>query len=190
MSSLLAALAAALALSSTPGEAHLLEGARRFREERWEEALVEFRVAARLGEPGAGAYAGAALVKLRRWDEAIEAFGPEDPARDALLDYYRALACHGAGLYACADAILSTIGERAGPRLASQAAQIRAALAPALSAPPAASVLEALSERCDTFRQREREALARAYCREVEARRSRAASKDPERPPASSEASR
>ena len=187
MSSLLAALAAALALSSTPGEAHLLEGARRFREERWEEALVEFRVAARLGEPGAGAYAGAALVKLRRWDEAIEAFGPDGPARDALMDYYRALACHGAGLYACADAILSTIGERAGPRLSSQAAEIRAALAPVLSAPPAAPVLEALSERCETFRRRGRDALASAYCRELETRRSRGAASAPERSPASPE---
>jgi len=59
-----AALAvAALAISAGPaaGE-HLLAGARAFRDDKFDAALVEFRVAEKLGAPEAGAYAGAALV--------------------------------------------------------------------------------------------------------------------------------
>ncbi len=47
-----------------PADAHVLEGARLFRENRFTEALVEFRVADRLGSADARAYAAAALVKL------------------------------------------------------------------------------------------------------------------------------
>jgi hypothetical protein len=158
----LLAAALALALSSAPAERHLLEGARHFREARWAEALVEFRVAARLGERDAAAYAGAALVKLERWEEAVEAFGPVPAERDALLDWYRALALHGAGLNASADALLATLSERSGPRLAAQAAELRAILPARIAAARAAGAAEALRARSERLRAEGRTALAEA----------------------------
>ena len=164
---LLAAAAVALALSSSPAERHLLEGASHFRAARWAEALVEFRMAAKLGERDAAAYAGAALVKLERWDEAIEAFGPSPAGRDALLDWYRALALEGAGLLASADALLATVSGRGGPRLSAQAEELRQALRPRIAAARAGGVAEALRARCARLREEGRSALAEATCAEA-----------------------
>lgn len=128
-----------LAAGSTPGEAHVLEGARLFRENRFTEALVEFRVAERLGAADARAYAAAALVKLDRPEDALELFegkGGPAPGAHPLLDYYHALACYGARLYLCADGLLAGVGERTGPRIAEQARQIRREIAAAVPAEP------------------------------------------------------
>jgi len=106
----------------------VLAGARLFRDGRYAESLVEFRVAERLGDPDARGYAGAALVKLDRPEQAVEAFespGAPPPGRDALLDHYHALACHETRLYLRADRLLERIGPRSGPRVAEQAARIR-----------------------------------------------------------------
>ena len=62
------------------------------------------------------AYAAASLVNLERFEEALEAFEGAPRGEDGLLDFYRALACYGAHLYACADEVLGTTGDRGGPR--------------------------------------------------------------------------
>jgi hypothetical protein len=148
---------------------HLLAGATAFREERYAEALVAFRVAERLGAAEARAYAGASLVKLGRPEEALEAFGAGGSPRDALLEYYRALAMYGARLYLSADAVLAEIGERAGPRIAAQAAELRAAIAAALPGePPRAAIDDALA-RCADLASAGRPVLAAAFCREAAA---------------------
>jgi tetratricopeptide (TPR) repeat protein len=167
----LAALGCALVLSSgTGGEEHLMSGARHFREGRYEEALVEFRVAAKLGVPQASAYAGASLVKLERFEDAIEAFGAYDAAEsDALLDYYRALACHGARLYSCAAEILASVGDRSGPKLAEQAAKVRADIAARLQVEPTPATIEWYATRCAERRRDGRAAVADAYCAEASA---------------------
>jgi tetratricopeptide (TPR) repeat protein len=167
----LAALACSLVLSSgTGGEEHLVNGARHFRDGRYQEALVEFRVAAKLGIRQAPAYAGASLVKLERFEEAIEAFGAGDGAgSDALLDYYRALACYGARLYACAAEILAGVGDRSGPKLAQQAAKIRADIATRFAVEPTPTVIEWYATRCAERRREGRTAVARAYCSEAAA---------------------
>jgi hypothetical protein len=166
-----AALACALVLSSgTGGEEHLVSGARHFREGRYEEALVEFRVAAKLGVRQASAYVGASLVKLERFEEAIEAFGVNDGAEsDALLDYYRALACYGARLYACAGEILAAVGDRSGPKLAEQAAKVRADIAARLAVEPTPAAIEWYATRCAERRREGRAAIAHAYCAEASA---------------------
>jgi tetratricopeptide (TPR) repeat protein len=173
-----AALLCALSLSfsaSEAGEEYLLAGASHFRESRYAEALVEFRVAEKHGARDAAAYAGACLVKLERWEEAIESFGPAETAgRNALLDYYRALACYGARLYVCADAALAGIQGRSGPKLAEQAAKIRAELAPKLAQPAAPAALAWYAARCAERRSAGRDVVADAYCREAEALSSRA----------------
>lgn len=167
---LVAAIALALSVAAS-GDDHLVAGAGFFRDGRYEEALVEFRVARNLGARDAAAYAGASLVKLGRFQEALEAFseaGP--PGDDALLDYYRALAYHGARLFVRADAILAGIGDRAGPKLADQASRIRADLAPKLSAAPDPATLAWYRERCAELRRVRRPALAELFCEEAAAR--------------------
>ncbi len=164
------ALALALALGADAGaEAHLLAGAAHFREARYAEALVEFRVAEKLGEREAAGYAGAALVKLERWDEAVETFETAAPGDHPLHDYYRALACYGARLYACADRLLANVGDRTGPRIAEQARAIREQIARALAGPPSEASLTWYRARCDEHRSQGRAALAAAYCREADA---------------------
>jgi hypothetical protein len=163
------ALALALGAAGSGAESHLLAGAAHFREARYADALVEFRVAERLGEPEAAAYAGAALVKLERWEEAVETFETAAPGDHPLHDYYRALACYGARLYGCADRLLAGIGERSGPRIAEQARALRAELARALAAPASEANLTWYRDRCEARRAEGRAALAAAYCREAEA---------------------
>jgi tetratricopeptide (TPR) repeat protein len=126
-------------------DAHLFAGAQHFQAGRYTEALVEFRVAERLATDGGPTwYVAATLVKLKRPEEAITAFGraeAKDPAdRDGLFDYYHALACYDARLFHCADHLLEAVGERAGPKIAGQARKVRGDLAPLLSkaAPPGA----------------------------------------------------
>lgn len=72
---------------------HLLAGARHFADARYEHALVEFQVAQRLGSAEGAAYAGATLVELERWEDAVEAFGAAPPpGADSLLVPARATA--------------------------------------------------------------------------------------------------
>ncbi len=149
---------------------HLLAGARLFREGSFPEALVEFRVAENLGARDARTYAGVALVKLDRPEEAIEAFGGVDgPGNDAVADYYRALAAYGARLYVAAERLLAAEGDRAGPRLADTVAKLRARIAPALAQEPKTATIEWYATRCEARRRERRPVLAAAYCAEAAA---------------------
>jgi hypothetical protein len=158
-------LAATLAATGTAGE-HLLAGARDFREGRYGDALVEFRVADALGAEGARAYVAASLVNLERFEEALEAFEGVPRGEDALLDFYRALACYGAHLYACADEILGTIGDRGGPKIAAEVDHLRREIATRRGRQPTGDVVAWYSARCADLRVAKRVALAGAYCRE------------------------
>ncbi len=164
------ALFLAAAPSSAGADEHLLAGAQRFREGRFDEALVEFRVASRLGAQGTDPYVASSLVKLGRYEEAVELFGGGDaPGPDALIDYYRALACWGARLYGCADKLLGGIGDRSGPRVADQAARLRATIASELRRQPSQSTVDWYRGRCADEKRVGRTALAGAYCREANA---------------------
>jgi hypothetical protein len=146
---------------------HMLAGAELFRTGRFAEALVEFRVAERLGDPDAARYAGVALVKLGRDEEAIEALGEPRQEEDPLMAWYRALACHAAGLNTTADRLLSELGGRAGPRIAEQALRLRAELRPLLAAAPARAAVDAALERCAASQRAGRPRLAAAVCRDA-----------------------
>lgn len=155
-----------------PGDAHVLAGARLFRENRFTEALVEFRVADRLGAADARAYAAAALVKLERPEDALELFegaGGPRPGSYPLLDYYHALACYGARLYLCADGLLAGVGERTGPRIREQARKIRKDIAAAIPAPPPPDSVDWYLSRAREHAEAGKAILARAYA--MEARR-------------------
>ena len=160
-------LALAVAISAAPGaDEHLLAGARAFRDGHFEAALVEFRVAERLGASDAGAYAAASLVQLGRPEEAVEAFASSPPGDDDLLDWYRALACYDAHLYACADRLLAGL-ERAGPKAAAEVGKLRVEITRVLAPVPAKPSIDWYLARCEQRRAEGREALAAAYCREA-----------------------
>lgn len=164
------ALLLSLALSAAaPGaDEHLLAGATAFREERFDVALVEFRVAQQLGAPDAAIYAATALVKLNRAEEAVESFGPGvSPGQDALIDYYRAVACYEARLYLCADHLMAAVGERAGPRIAGLAATVRASIASTFATEPSHDTIDWYLSRCAAERKAKRTVLGDAYCREA-----------------------
>src|SRR5260370_39787454 len=96
--------ALAVLLAASGADEHLLAGARFFRAGNFSKALIEFRVAEKLGRTGeASWYAAAALVKLGRPEDALEAVAQAEKsapaARDALLDYYRPPACYDARLH-------------------------------------------------------------------------------------------
>jgi hypothetical protein len=159
-----------LAAAPTAGDGHVLEGARLFRENRFSEALVEFRVAEQLGATDAGTYAAATLVKLDRPEEALELFEREahtTPGADALLDYYRSLACYGARLYLSADALLAALGERTGPRIGEQARQIRKDIAAAVPTEPPPDSVDWYLARARVHQANHRPDLARAFVREA-----------------------
>ncbi len=157
----------ALSVSAAPGaDEHLLAGATAFRDGRFDAALVEFRVAERLGSPDGRVYAGAAYVKLGRAEEAIEAFASSSPGEDDLLDWYRALACYDARLYVCAHRVLAGLG-RAGPKAAAEAGKLRAEIARVLASEPTAAAIDWYLARCEARRSEGRAALAEAYCREA-----------------------
>ena len=165
--SLLALLGLVLSAGPDAPEAHLLAGAKAFREGQFGAALVEFRVAEKLGAPDAGAYAAAALVKLGRVEEAVEAFGAARPAEgDPLLDHYRAMACYQAQLYLCADRLLEGVAARGGPAMAEQATRTRAAIAEILKAEPSKETVDWYLARCQDL-ARDRPFLAAAYCGEA-----------------------
>jgi hypothetical protein len=164
-----------LLLGVVPGAAagageHPLAGATAFREGQFAAALVEFRVAERLGAEEARSYAGAALVKLGRHEEAIEALGPAALAgEDALLSWYRALALREAGLPLSADAVLASIGDRSGPRIAAEVARLRAEIAAAVGPRPSTPRIDAALARGAALRAEGRLALSAAHYREAAA---------------------
>lgn len=146
---------------------HLLQGARAFRESRFQEALVEFQVARKLGAPDAAGYSGATLVNLGRPEEALEAFAAAPKGGDALLDYYRAVACYDAKLYHCADRLLAEVGGRTGPQIAGQAARLREAIRVVLAAEPPRTAIDWYLVRGTELQRAGRSALAVAHCQEA-----------------------
>ena len=165
----LSLLAAALVAAAGPSaDEHLLAGAKLFRSGAYAESLVEFRVAARLGSPEATTYAGAALVKLGRPEDAIEVFGGvEGESPDALIEYYRAVAAYDARLYQAADRLLAAVGDRSGPKIAQQAVKLRSQIADALTAEPSTASIDWYLARCAEYRREGRTILAASFCKEV-----------------------
>ena len=150
-----------------------MAGARHFRDGHFQEAFVEFSVARRLGEGGEAAwYAAATLVKLARPEDALVAFAEADEtaptAHDALLDYYRAMACHDARLYLCAERLLADAEKLAGPRIAAQARKVRGDLVALLAeGPPSLAALDWYHARATRALQGGQPALARLFFAEA-----------------------
>ncbi len=99
--------------------------------------------------------------------EEFESPGAPAAGRDALLDYYHALACHESHLLIRADRLFQSVGTRAGPRLAEKARAARSDIAALLSSEPATGSIDRYLARCAEVQATRRTALARAYCEEA-----------------------
>ena len=170
----------ALLLAAPGADEHLLTGARAFRAGDFSKALVEFRVAEKLGGPGeASWYAAAALQKLGRAEESLTAFAQAEKsapnARDALLDYYRALACYDAKLYTCAQKLFAQVGDQSGPRVGEMARKARENIEHMFETPPTKGAVDWYRERAQVAKAAKREALAALYTAEADALQARMA---------------
>ncbi len=121
------------------GEDHLLAGAQLFRDRRFQEAYVEFTVAARLGAGGDAAW------------------------------YAAALACYEARLFLCADRLLESVGDRTGPRIGAQARKMRADIAALLATEPSADSIDWYHAHGAAARKEGRHSLAALYYTEAAA---------------------
>ena len=163
-----------LAALATGAGDHLIAGARDFRAGRFAEALVQFRVAEKLGGGDEAAwYSAACLVRLKRPEEAVEAFAAAERRapgwRDDLFDYYHAVACSDARLYRCADKLLAKIGSGAGPRIAGEAAKLRASIEALLRAPAGKGSADWYRLHAQQAEQAGQPAVAKAHRDEAEA---------------------
>lgn len=164
----------AVLLTASGADEHLLAGARFFRAGNFSKALIEFRVAEKLGGSGeASWYAAAALVKLGRPEDALEAFAQAEksaPAeRDALLDYYQALACYDARLYGCAAKLFAEVGDQSGPRVAELARKARGSIEKMFAEPVTQGAVDWYREKAAIAHLAKREALAALYSKEADA---------------------
>ncbi len=156
------------------GEHHLRAGAAHFRAGRYEEAVVEFKVAAALG---AGHecpwYIAAALTRAGRNLDALEAFesaqrvAPE--SADALFLYYRGIACSDTQLVVCAAESFERASKVSGPKISEQARRLSVEARVLLSAAPPRAAIDALLTRAAEQTQRARPTLALLFSREAAA---------------------
>lgn len=153
-----------LRVDPAAADSHLMKGAQLFRTEHFPEALVEFQVARTLGAEDAGWYEASALLKLNRPEEALEAFDRADAlapeSRDALLDYYRGVACYKARLYACADGLFASAADKAGPKITALVKDLRERIGRVLAAEPPTSAVDFYLDQAQAYRAQGRLALA------------------------------
>ncbi|GAC1342890.1 MAG: hypothetical protein NVSMB23_16060 [Myxococcales bacterium] len=170
----LVALIASSALAAPGADEHVLAGARHFRAGRLQEALVEFRVAEKVGHSDEAAwYAAACLARLKRSGDAVEAFAEAKrrapKVRDEVLDYYNAVACSDAHLFVCADTLLAGVDDRAGPRIRDQARTLRTSIEALQRAEPSHGTIDWYHLRAAEAAKRGQAHLAKAYLGEAAA---------------------
>ncbi len=161
-------LTSALAFAQE-SDAHVLAGARAFRSGQWADALVEFRVALKLGAAASVHwYEGAALSRAGRFDEAVGsfelAFELAPAARDPLLDYYRALSCYELRLWGCVLEVTAELERTGGPRVQQQVKAMADQAKQLLATEPPKDAIDACFTRS---RDAASPSLARAWLREA-----------------------
>jgi hypothetical protein len=149
---LVGVLASGLAAAQPQPDAHVLAGARAFRSGDWALALVEFRVALKLGAPPSVRwYEGASLARAGRFEEAVGVFELAMEAapngRDPLLDYYRALSCFEAQLWGCVAEVTTDLERSGGPRIGQQVASMASQAKELLASEPPREAIDACFAR-------------------------------------------
>lgn len=160
--------------AASEADAHLRAGAAHFRAGRYQEAVVEFKVARELG---AGSecpwYIAAALTRAGRPLEALEAFEQAQEiapdSADALFLYYRAVACSETQLVVCAAESFELASKASGPRVAEQAQRLAGEARALLRLEPPRSAIDELIARATSQAQQGRPLLARVFGREAAA---------------------
>ncbi len=174
MRRLFALLAFSTALVALAGEAdaHLRAGAAHFRAGRFDDAVVEFKVARELG---AGAecpwYVAASLTRAGRHLDALEAFElaqQSSPASaDALFLYYRGVACTEAQLVVCAADAFTLAAKSSGPKVAGAAQKLADEARTVLSREPEREAIDVLLTRAAQQWQSARPKLGALMAREA-----------------------
>jgi tetratricopeptide (TPR) repeat protein len=127
LSSLAATIIVALAASGDQEPSrttrHLLDGVRAFREGRFAEALVEFRVVERAPDAPVelSFYLGPTLYKLGRYKEALEVFLGSPSPRDEITEFYLGTTYYQLKLFDAARRSFTALKGRLGPKLAEAA---------------------------------------------------------------------
>lgn len=171
---LVVAVVPSVASATSAADDHLLAGADHFRSGRFNEALVEFKVAERLGGEGdATWYAAATLARLGRAEDAtaqfVRAAQVAPQAGGPLFSYYRAVAAYEARLYLTARTLLRELIARSGPRIAAEARKLQQQIEPMFrSAPQRQTVDWYLARGLDALRQNNAP-LASAFLEEAAA---------------------
>ena len=153
-------------------ELHLRAGAAHFRAGRYEEAVVEFKVARELGAAGESPwYVAAALTRAGRHLEALEAFDEAaevaSESADALFLYYRGVACSETQLVTCAAESFERASRSAGPKVAEQARRLAAEALVLLTTEPPRTAIDALLTRAADQGHAGRGRLVRIFGREA-----------------------
>jgi len=169
--SLLLCFTLARAQTASSADEHLLSGATAFQQGRYDKALVEFKVAKTLGtDDDVLWYIAATLVNLKRHSEGLETFlqaqAKVPRGRDALLDYYEAVASYELKLYHRAETLLTRVGRQAGPRVAGQAEKLRTLLAPIFKEQPEKKNIDWYLDQARAFTETKRSALAVVFLEE------------------------
>lgn len=154
------------------GDRHLRQGAAHFRAGRFDEAVVEFKVARELGSADEGLwYIASALTRAGRHLDALEAFGEAAElaprSADALFLYYRGVACSEAQLVVCAAESFELAARSAGPRVAEQARRLAAEARALLTVEPPRAAIDELLARADDAAKKRRVRLSAAFAQEA-----------------------
>ena len=155
-------------------EEHLRAGAAHFRAGRFDEAVVEFKVARALGAGGECPwYIAAALTRSGRHLEALEAFEAADElapeSADGLFQYFRGVACSETQLVVCASTAFELSARSAGPKVAAQARRLAAEARGVLASVPPRAAIDALLLRAQSQVHNGNPRLAQVFVREAAA---------------------
>jgi tetratricopeptide (TPR) repeat protein len=173
LSALLVSTAAAPAFAQD-GDQHLRLGAAHFRAGRFEEAVVEFKVARELGSTDDGQwYIAAALTRAGRHLDALEAFSEAAElaprSADALFLYYRGVACSEAQLVVCAATSFELAAKSAGPKVAEQARRLAGEARALLVTEPPRAAIDELVSRAEDAQRKQRKRLSGVFAQEAAA---------------------
>lgn len=155
-------------------ESHLRAGAAHFRAGRFDEAVVEFKVARALGAEGECRwYIAAALTRAGRSLEALEAFDLAEEvapgSTDSLFQFYRGVACSEAQLVVCSSTAFDLASQASGPKVAEQARKLAAEARALLASEVPRGAIDTLLARAKEQVRGGNPRLARIFAREAAA---------------------
>jgi tetratricopeptide (TPR) repeat protein len=159
-------------VAASDGSSHLRAGAAHFRAGRYDEAVVEFKVARELGAGDECPwYIASALTRAGRHLDALEVFDQAEEvaprSADALFLYYRGVACFETQLVVCAADSFELAARSAGPKVAEQASRLGLEARALLKAIPPNDAVQVLLAKSTEQANAGRPRLAKVFKREA-----------------------